>query len=404
MTKKMIDNSIMTVLGAENCSERKKSRRSTKRKYKSSRGSMNNILRKNAKTTVNAFKKVENILNGRRELHVENNMQPLCTSNEILGSTQYCHHDNTLVDIDNVRYPILNTEQTCVDARKRIANYCCSIFNGKHQEYHICDREDYNADDSDFNAEMQVDWTAECFHPEYTRAKGCRCFYDSSECDPDINMQRDRCSLTSRTARLFENSAPPRKHQREEIERLGSNGLRTDIAPEFATEADEYSPDGVERCTNCDGKKGSSTSTIRKRVASKASVLAEPSGSVADLRDSRDASRCEIDTRPGKRGWWTTTAMERDRSYKSDSLKGADTWDARAWRDNCIARRCAESSRSDRHPGEKGESAREVDSEWKRDSIETDAQQLDYKWKRRIATVDSDTRARVDFKGKRDSR
>jgi len=375
---------------------------------------MNNILRAN--TTVNASKKLKNILNGRRELHVENNMQSLCTPHKILDSTQCCHHDGTLIDIDNARYPILNTEQTCVDRRKHIANYYCSIFNDKRQEYHICDREDYNTDGSDFNAEMQADWTAKCFHPEYTHAKGCRCFYDSSECNSDINMQRGRCPLMSQTARLFENSAPlPTKHQREEIEQFGSDELQTDIAPEFATEANEYSSDGVERCTNCDGEKRSSASTIRKRVDSKASVLAEPGGSIADLRDScsTDASRCEIDTRSGKRGWWTTTTttVERDgdRSHKSDSLKAVDTWDMRAWRDNCIGRHCAdrvvtESSRSNQHPGEKGGFARGVDSKWKRGSIETDAQQLDYKWKRRIAIVDAGTRARVDFKGKRDSR
>ncbi|XP_039302194.1 uncharacterized protein LOC105200742 isoform X2 [Solenopsis invicta] len=409
--KKMIDNSILTVLCGENCSERKKSRRSRKRRYKNfSRKSLNNVIRRNANTTDNVSKKFENIeVNEQRELHVENNMQSLCTSNEIFGSTQCCHHDNTLVDIDNARYPISNTEQTCVGARKHIVNYCCSIFNDKHQEYHICDREDYNADSSDFNAEMQADWTVECFHPEYTRAKGCRCFYDSSECDPDVNMQRDCCSLTSRMVRLFENSPLPRKHQREEVERLGSDGLWTDIAPEFATKADEYLPDGVERCMNCEANKGSSTSTILIP-----SVLAEPgSGSVADLRDSLPSlhvSRCEIDTRPGKHDGWTmatTTAAKRDddRSYKSDSLKAADTWDTRARRDNCIEWRCAgrvvaESSR----PGEKGGSTHEVDSEWKRSSIETDAQQLDYKWKRRIATVDAGTHARVDFKRKRDSR
>ncbi|XP_011054159.1 PREDICTED: uncharacterized protein LOC105145939 [Acromyrmex echinatior] len=78
-----------------------------------------------------------------------------------------------------------------------------------------------------------------------------------------------------------------------------------------------------------------------------------------------------------------------------------------AWRDNCIGRHCADcvvakpfkpASRG------KGGSARGVDSKWKRGSIETDVQQLDYKWKRRIATIDADTRARVDFKGKCDSR
>lgn len=404
--KKIIDNTILTVLCAENCSKMKKTRKSTKRKRKTySRESMNNILRRNVDTTANASRRLENILNERRKLDVESNTRSLCTPDEILDSMQCCHRDDTLVDIDNARYPILNTEQTSyVDARKRIANYCCSIFNDKYQEYHICDREDCNADGSDFNAEMQADWTAGCFHSEYTHAKECRCFYDSSECEPDINMQREL--VISRTASLFENSTLPRKHQRDEVERL-----RTDIAPEFATEADEYSPDEVERCTNCEGKKGSSASTIRKRVASKTSVLAELGGSVADLCDSRpvDASRCEIDTRPGK--WRATTAMVRDsdRSYKSDLLKAADTWDARAWRDDCIGRRCAgrvvaEPSRFDRHPGEKGGSAREVDSKWKRGSIETDAQQLDYKWKRRIATVDAGTRARVDFKGKRDSR
>lgn len=398
--KKMLDNPILIVLRAENNSKIKKSRRSKRKRKNHSKESINTLYR-NVNTTVTASKKIENILNGGQELHVENNTQSLYVPNEIFNSTECCHHDDTLVNIDNARYPILNTEQTCIDARKCIANYCCSIFNDKHQEYHICDREDYNADSSDFNAEMQTDWTAECFHPEYTRAKGCRCFYDSNGCDPDINMQRDRC-LMSRTARLFENSTFPRNHQREEVE------PRTDIAPEFATEANEYSPDGAERCADCDGKKRSSASTIRKRMASRASVSDDP-------RDSHPmkAPRCEIDPRPGRRGWRTTATMavERDgaRLYKSDLLKGADTRDVGAWRDDCIGRRCAgrvvaEPSRTCRYVGEKGESARGVDSEWKRDSIETDAQQLDYKWKRRIATLDAGTRARMDFKGKRDSR
>ncbi|XP_018402595.1 PREDICTED: uncharacterized protein LOC108779635 [Cyphomyrmex costatus] len=404
MMKKMIDNPTLTVLCVENDNKVKKTRRSMKRKYRNySKKSMNNTLHENANTNVNAPKKFKNILNGQQKLHVENSVQSLCTPHKILGSTQCCHHDNAVVDIDNIRYSILNTDQTCTDAKKRTTNYCCSIFNDTHQEYHICDGKDYNRDGSDFNAEMQTDWMAECFYPEYTCTKRCRCFYDSNECDTNINMQRDRCLLMSRTARPFENSALLKEHQREEVERPGSN-----IVPEFTTEADEYSPDGAERYTNCDGEKGSSASTIRK--------LAEPVGSVTDLHDSRlvDASLCEIDTRSGKSGWWTTTRttmVERDsdRSYKSDSLKAADTWDTRACRDNCIGRHCADcvvakSSRSNQYPGEKGGSARGVDSKWKRGSIETDVQQLDYKWKRRITTVDAGTRARVDFKEKRDSR
>lgn len=398
--KKMNGDSVLTVLCAGTCSKVKKPGRSKRKIY--SRKSMNSMLHVN--TTANPSKELENVLNGERELY--KNARSFCTPNEILGSTECCHHDDTLVDIDNARYPVFNTEQTCADARERIANYCCSIFNDEHQEYHICDREDYNADSSDFNAEMQTDWTAECFHPECIRAKGCRCFRDSNESVPDINMPYEHCPLMSRTARLFENSALSKEHQREEVDRLGSDELRPDIAPEFATEADEYSPGGVERRTDCDEKERRSARGIRKRVASKASLFAEPD--VAHLPNSRLAGpRCEIDTRSRKRGWRTTTAVEKgsDR-YKSDLLKGADTWDVRAWRDDCIERRCvvAEPSRSDRHPGEKGEFAREVDSEWKPDSIETDAQQLDYKWKRRITTVDAGTGARMDFKGKRDSR
>ena len=394
--KKMIDNSILTVLYSENGNELKKTRRSTKRKYRNySRKSMNNILHKRANTTVNAPKNFKNTLNGQQK-YVKNNMQLLCTPHEILDSMQSCHYDNTVVDIDNIRYPILNTDETCVDTGKCTTNYYCSIFNDTHQEYHVCDREDYNTDGSDFNAEMQTDWMTEYFYPEYTGTKRCRCFYDSNECNSNINMQQDRCLLMSQTARLFENSALPKKHQREEAE-------RSDIALEFATEADEYSPDGVERCTNCDGEKGSTASTNRK--------LAKPGGNVTDLHDSHpvNASLCEIDTRSEKSKWrtTTTTVMEKDddRSYKSDSLKATDTWDTEALRDNCIGRRCADCvvakpSRS----GEKGGSARGVNSKWKRGSIETDVQQLDYKWKRRIATIDAGTRARVDFKGKRDSR
>lgn len=406
--KKMNGNPILTVLCAENCNKMKKTSRS-KRKRKIHSKELINML--HIDTTVDSSKKLENILNEGQELHVGNNTHSIFMPNEILDSC--CYHDDTLINIDNTQYPILDTKRTCVDARECIANYCCSIFHDKHQEYYICDREDYGVDSSDFNAEMQTDCTAECFHPEYTCAKRCRCFHDSSECNPDINMQYDRRPPMSQMARLFENSAFSKEHQREE---LGSGELRADIAPEFATEADEYSPDGVKRCTDCDGKKKSSAGTIRKRVASKARVFGEPGGSVADVRNSRladTAPRCEIDTRPRKRGWRSTTTRvvekDGDRSYKSDLLKGTDTWDVRAWRDDCIERRCAgrvvaEPSRPDQHPGEKGEFARRVDSEWKRDSIETDAQQLDYKWKRRITTVDAGTRASMDFKGKRDSR
>ncbi|XP_011057476.1 PREDICTED: uncharacterized protein LOC105147862, partial [Acromyrmex echinatior] len=362
--KKMIDNSILTVLCLENGNKVKKTQRSTKRKCRNySRKSMNNILHKSANTTVNAPTKFKNTLNGQQKLHVKNNTQSLCMPHEILDSMQCCHHDNTMVDIDNVRYPILNTDETRVDTGKCTTNYCCSIFNDTHQEYHICDREDYNTDGFDFNAEMQTDWMAEYFYPEYTRTKSHRCFCNSNECNSNINMQHDRCLLMSRTTKLFENSDLPKKHQREEVERLES-----DIALELATEA-EYSPDGVEWCTNCDGEKGSSASTNRK--------LAESGGNVTDLRDSRpvDAPLCEIDTRSGKSEWRTTTTTvvekDGDRSYKSDSLKVIDTWDTGAWRDNCIGRRCADCvvakpSRSNQHPGEKGGSARGVDSKWRK--------------------------------------
>ncbi|KAL0111937.1 hypothetical protein PUN28_013269 [Cardiocondyla obscurior] len=260
---------------------------------------------------VNASSNLETILNEGRELHIRNNSQSFCTSSEVFDSTGWYRRDNVLVNIDDVRYPILNTEQTCVDARKHIANYCCSIFNSEHQEYHICARGDYHVDSSDFNAEMQTDWT-------------------------------------------------------------------TGYA-------------------------------IWRRVPSRASLSVESGGNVADRRRSRlaDTPGLEIDARPGRHRWQTTPAAERvgDRSYKSDFLKSADTRDVHAWTgrrcSNCVV---AEPSHSDRNPGEKGESGRGVDSEWKRGSIETDAQQLDYKWERRIATVDVGTRARLDFKGKRDSR
>lgn len=413
MMNKMIDSSVLAIFCTENCDKIKKAGKSAKRKCKNRESKlMDNVIiksRPDVNTTISIPNQLKNTLN-ERELHIENNLAPSsCMPDEILDSTKCCHDDGSApIDIDNARYPVLNTGQTCVGARKYTANHCCSIFNDKRQEYHICDREDYNADGSDFNAEMRADWTAECFHPECIHAGECRCFHDSSEYYLDINMQHDCCPLAPlRTAGVFKNSALPKRHQREKAERYES----TNITPEFATNG--YSPDREDRCANCDGGRGSSTSTIRRCTASRTSVFVEPSESV-DLRNPRtvDApSRCEIDMRPGKCGQrttataTTTTLVSRDdeRPGKSDSMKAVDTWDAR--RDYHIRRRCvdvAESSRSDR--GKRGGFARGMDSGWKPDSVEADVQQLDYKWKRGIANVDAGTRASVDCQEKRDSR
>ena len=84
-------------------------------------------------------------------------MQSLCMPHEIQCNAVITIILILMIDIDNIRYPILNTDETCVDTGKCTTNYCCSIFNDTHQEYHICDREDYNTDGFDFNAEMQTD-------------------------------------------------------------------------------------------------------------------------------------------------------------------------------------------------------------------------------------------------------
>lgn len=384
---KMIDDSVLAIFCTENCGNKiKKGGISTKRKRKKNRESelMNNVIiksRPDVNTTINIPNQSKETLN-ERELHAENNLVPLsCLPDEILDSTE-CYHDDgsAPIDIDNVRYPVLNTGQACVGARKYTANHCCSIFNDKRQEYHICDREDYNAD-SDFNAEMRADWTAECFHPECIHTGECRCFHDSSEYYLDINMQHDCCPLAQmRTAGVFKNSALPKMHQRKKAERCES----TNIAPEFSMNG--YSPSRDDRCANCDEGKGSSTSTIRKCTASKTSVFVEPSESV-DLRNSR----------PGKCGQrttamattTTTTLVSRDdeRPDKSDSLKAVDT-PREARRDDHIRSRCAVAESSSSDCGKKGGAARGMDPGWKQGTIETDVRQLDYKWKRRFASVD----------------
>lgn len=409
----MIDSSVLAIFCTGNRDKMRKAGKPAKRKCKNRENKlMNNKLRPDVTATINIPKQLKNTLN-KRELHVQDNLVQLsCLSDDVLDSKRrYRDSDsNAPIDIDNARYQILNTEQTCADARKYTADHFCSIFNDKRQEYHICDREDYNADVSDFNAEMRPDWIAECFHPECIHAGECRCFHDSSEYCLDINMQHDCCPLAPmRTAGMFKNSALPKRggHQREEAERCES----TNITAEFSTNG--YSPSrNQDRCANCDGGRGTSRNTIRKCTASRASVLAEPSESIVDLRNSRpiDApSRCKIDKRPGKCGQGTTTtattttlvSRDDERPNKSDSLKTIDTWDAR--RDDPIERRCKSrcvvaelSRRSDRSRG--------MDLGWKQGSIETDVQQLDYKWKRRIATVDAGTRASADCEEKRDSR
>lgn len=403
---KMIDSSALAVFCTGNCDKIKKAGKSVKRECKNRENKlMNNKSRPDVAATINIPNQLKNTLN-KRGLHVEDNLVQLsCTPDDILDSKRYYDSGNSaMIDIDNARCQVLNTGQTCVGARKYTANHCCSIFNDKRQEYHICDREDYNAAGSDFNAEMRADWIDECFHPECIHAGECRCFHDSSEYYVDINMQRDCCPLAPmRTAGTYKNSALPKRHQREEAERYES----TNITPEFSTNG--YPPSrNQDRCANCDGGRGTSTSTIRKCIASRASVLAEPSESIVDLRNSRTvdaSSRCEIDKRPGKCGQrttataTTTTLVSRDdeRPNKSDSLKTVDTWDARG--DDPIERcesRCVVAESSDRSRG--------MDLGWKQGSIETDVQQLDYKWKRRIASVDAGTRASVDCEEERDSR
>lgn len=399
---KIIDSSVLAVFCTEKKSGKiKRAGKSAKRKCQNRKSKLtDNKSRRDVYTTINIPSQLKNKFS-ERELYIEDNLVQLSRMpDEILDLTKY-RYDNGIapIVINNARYPELNMGQTYVSARKYTANRCCSIFNDKRQEYHICDREDYNADSSDFNAEMRADWTAECVHPECIHAGDCRCFHDSSEYYLDINMQHDCCPLAPmRMAGVFKNSALTKRHQREEAERYES----TDITPEFSTNG--YSPGREDRCANCDGGRGSSTNVIRKCfLSSRTSMFVEFCESVVDLRNSsRTASalsRCEIDTRLGKCGQrttaTTTSLVSRDgeRPKKSDSLKIVDTWDAR--RDDRMGRRresrcvVAESSRSDQSCEKERGFARGMDSGWKQGSVETDVkQQLVYKWKRGNATVD----------------
>ncbi|RLU27466.1 hypothetical protein DMN91_001270 [Ooceraea biroi] len=353
-------------------------------------------------------------LNERQELRAVDNSRPFCASDEICDSMKCCHRDAALFEADNPRCSISSAGQAY--AISHSAEPCCPIFNEQHQEYHVCEQEDYNAGTSGFNAEAQADWMPiGCIHAAYAHAKGCRCFCDSCGYYPSINMQLHRYhSIPMRVTGLLKNSDPSERLQREEIERFGSScELRAaSVAAEFATEADEYSRDSVARsgrCASCDEAEAarSSASTTRKCTASKASVFVEAGGSVDDLRDLRGANALphEIEADPEESKRHTTTLAEKENdawSHKSDSSRGGFVDTCATTTGDCIGR-CCESPTPDRSPGVKGGFARGMDPKWVRDSIETDAQQLDYKWKRRIATIDDGARASVDFKGKRDS-
>lgn len=376
---KIINSPTVTVFCAKNSSKIKNTRRSTKRKHKDHQKTM---------TESEGYEIVKAMDNETSDINIQN---------ETMRSTRYCCHGDTMIDVDKEQQRILHTEEPFINERKYSANFCC--FNDK---YHISNHKNYqNKSIFNFNTETQTDCTDQHFNPEDTRLKICRYSYIPSEYYPNRNMQRDCCLIPKRAARLFENSVPAKVHQRREIERSGSNGFQKNITSAFATEVDGYSSKlkYCDRCGNFDGK-GSSTSTIQKCTMSKASIFVESGGSMVDLHDfSLASARCKIDMHPAQHGRTMVLVEERDeRPNKSNSEKTADTWRSHA-------REIARASRSDQFSWEKTKDfVRGMDSKWKRDSIEIDAQQSDYKWESRIATVDSSVGARtnMDFKEQRD--
>lgn len=402
---------MLAVFYTANRGGMRKTDRSVKRPCSSQRaaryeriGSTNEMRRLDVDAIAHTADQSGNALNGRPELRAPDNSRSFCTSDEILDSMKCCHRDAALLEADNARCLISSARQA--DASGHTAELCCSILNNQHTEYHVCEQENYNAYTSDFNAETQADWQSfDC-----ANAEGCRRFCDSCGHYSGMNMQLDRHrSIPSRAIRLLRSSAPPEQYQRERIEQFGSGELQAaSVTAEFATKADEYSRDRDERCASCNETEASrsSASTIQKCTASKTSVFVEAGRSVDDLRDPCDANapQCEIEADLEEFEQRTTTVPENENDewpHKSDSSRSGFVDSCATTTDSCI-RRCCESP--DRSPGETGGFARGGNPKWMRDSIETDAQQLDYKWKRRIATIDDGARASVDFKGKRDSR
>jgi len=314
----------------------------------------------------------------RRELRrAREHPRPFYASDEILDSMKCCHHDAALLEANNARCSISCAGQ----AYATDGELCCSIFNDEHPMYHVCEQEDYNTDTSDFNPEVQADWTpVGCIHA--ARTEGCRCFCDSCGYYPGINMQLDQ--NPSRAAGLLKHFAPRHWRQREEIGRFGLGEPEvTGVAAEFATEADEYSRDGV----------GDRRRAVRSPPEVRFVEITE--NEPGDFRGPTVANPKEFDphtTKPAEKKKWLR---------KTDSSQGrfADTHAPTIG--DCIEQ-CRESS--ERYPGVEGRFACEMDAKWMRDPIETDDQQLDYKWKRRIAPIDDAVRANVDFKGTRDSK
>jgi len=315
----------------------------------------------------------------RQELRVADNSRPFYASDEILDSMKCCHHDAALLEANNARCSISCAGQ----AYAADGELCCSIFNDEHPMYHVCEQEDYNTDTSDFNPEVQADWTpVGCIHAAYM--EGCRCFCDSCGYYPGINMQLDQ--NPTRAAGLLKHFAPPHWLQREEIGRFGLGEPEvTGVAAEFATEADEYSRDGV----------GDRRHAVRNPAEGCGVRFVETNeNDPGDFCNPIVANPKEFDpqtTKLAEKKKWLRKTDSRDRFTDTRATTIGD----------CIEQ-CRESS--ERSPEVKGRFAREMDAKWMRDPIGTDDQQLDYKWKRRIAPIDDAVGASVDFKGKRDSK
>lgn len=414
-TSKTIDSPILTVFYADNSGKMKGPGRSVGRECGSYRmatgctgydptGSMRDVSHPDANATIGVPNRLENRLSERQELCTEDNLHPFCMADKILDSGTCRHHDDAPMDVNHAQHRTWDEERAYLDARNHIANFRCSVFNDEHQECRVCNRENYNAAGFDFDRETRADWTTKCVHPEEARARGCRCSCEfTRKYRSDVNTQHCYWPMPAKPSENFASSG--KRPREEEIEQFGSN------TPEFVTEANECCPEiecGDRKCANCD-EGGSSVSAIQECTALRAGVFIEPSKRDAGFRGSSivDAARFDITPRARKREWTTERRSEDEWPNKSDSQKVADTRDARARR-GCTGR-CHDGHvvamplPSGRSPGKTGGSVpREVDSKWKYGSIETGAQQLDYKWKRRVATVDAN--ARADFTGKRDSR
>jgi len=377
--RKAIANSLLTLFCDGNRDRTRKIGRLVKHDYRNHRKTDKRIESANKISGSDAIYMTDrsvDALSEQQELpRTVDNPRPFYASDEILDSMKCCHHDAALLEANNAQYSISCAGQ----AYAAHGELCCSIFNDEHPMYHVCEQEDYNTDTSDFNPEAETDWTpVRCIHAAYTEA--CRCSCDSCGYYSGINMQFDHSPIG---AELLKHFASSHWLQREEIGQFGlAEAKVTSVAAEFATGIDEYSRDGV--------------GDRRRAVRRKLPKVAFETGNPGDFRGRILASPRKFDRH-------TTSLPERKRLLrKTDSSRGRQFADTRAKTIGDCIEQCRESS--ERSPRLKRRFVPEMDAKWMRNPIGTDDQQLDYKWKRRIAPIDDGMRVNVDFKGKRDSR